>query len=230
MPRNPDAITPDGFWARLSGYLRPRDLIFADQGTSFYGALTTQLPAGAQLIGQPIWASIGYTLPAMLGAQLADRSRRTILVIGDGAAQMTIQELGTFSRLGLKPLVFILNNEGYTIERAIQNPDAPYHDITRWDWARLPAALGAGDDLMTRKVRSDEELDVALAQVTRSDRAAIVEVKMDQMARPAYLVRFLSAMSKGQQNKRPEGFPEYLRSMQHIEVDHDREQAPSSGN
>jgi indolepyruvate decarboxylase len=100
-------------------------------------------------VGQPLWASIGYTLPALLGTCTAT-GRRGVLLIGDGAAQMTVQELGTVIGLGLTAVVVVVDNDGYTVERAIHGPDEAYNDITRWDWTALPALFGGG-----RAVRVD---------------------------------------------------------------------------
>ncbi|MEV5176942.1 thiamine pyrophosphate-dependent enzyme [Streptomyces flaveolus] len=71
---------------------------------------------------------------AVLGAQLADPSRPGLLLIGDGSVQMTVQELGTLARRRLTPMIVLVNNDGYTVERAIHGPRAAYHDIAAWDW------------------------------------------------------------------------------------------------
>jgi indolepyruvate decarboxylase len=187
-------VTPDVFWQRLSRHLRPKDMIFADQGTAFYGAANIALPSGADLIGQATWASIGYTLPATLGAMLANPSRRPVLVLGDGAAQMTIQELGTFIRLGLKPLVIVLNNDGYTVERVINNPTAAYHDVARWRWSNIPSAFGADSEVRVLQARNGSELDRALAVTEVERRLVFLEVKMDPMARPEFMDRFVGSL------------------------------------
>ena len=70
-----------------------------------------------------------------------------MLLIGDGAAQLTVQELGAFSREGLSPVIVVVNNDGYTIERMIHGKTAPYNDIVRWSWADIPTALGVTNTL-----------------------------------------------------------------------------------
>ena len=89
----------------------------------------TGCPRDVTFVGQPLWASIGYTLPALLGACLADRARRGVLLVGDGAAQMTVQELSTVARQGAQATVIVLDNGGYTVERAIHGPEQAYNDI-----------------------------------------------------------------------------------------------------
>lgn len=98
----------------------------ANAGTPFFGMVPHRLPQQVDFFGQPLWASIGYALPAMLGACLARPGRRGVLLIGDGAAQMTVQELSTMIRQGTRALVLVVDNDGYTTERAIHGPDEPY--------------------------------------------------------------------------------------------------------
>ena len=95
-------LSQQALWDRVARFLRPGDIVLADLGTSFFGAATHRLPRDVTFIGQPLWAAIGYTLPALLGACLACPDRRGILLIGDGAAQMTGQELSTILRAGLR--------------------------------------------------------------------------------------------------------------------------------
>src|SRR6202042_2956041 len=141
-PARDEPLSQKGLSDRFCHALTPRHVVLADQGTSSYGMATPRLPRGVTFIGQPLWGSIGYTLPATLGAGLAERDRRPVLLIGDGAAQLTVQELGSFSREGLSPVIVVVNNDGYTIERAIHGETAYYNDIVAWRWADIPTALG----------------------------------------------------------------------------------------
>lgn len=129
-------------WQGVAAFLAPGDVVLAEQGTAYYGMADQRLPSGVTFIGQPLWAAIGYTLPALLGAALAAPTRRPVLLIGDGAAQLTIGELGTLLRHHVPAVVIVVDNAGYTIERVIHGPDAAYNDIAAWDWPRLVEALG----------------------------------------------------------------------------------------
>lgn len=112
-------LTQENFWQTLQQYLKPGDILLVDQGTAAFGAAALSLPDGAEVVVQPLWGSIGYSLPAAFGAQTASPDRRVILIIGDGAAQLTIQEMGSMLRDGQAPVILLLNNDGYTVERAI---------------------------------------------------------------------------------------------------------------
>lgn len=179
-------LTQEVLWDKVAGALTPGNVVLADQGTSFYGMAAHRLPTGVTFVGQPLWASIGYTLPAALGAGLAQPDRRVVLLVGDGAAQLTVQELGSFEREGLAPVVILVNNDGYTIERAIHGQQAYYNDIVRWDWQALPAALGAGKSTVLRAA-TPAQLDTALAQAAQEDTMTVVEVVVDVLDLPELL-------------------------------------------
>jgi TPP-dependent 2-oxoacid decarboxylase len=180
---DPDATDADGdplgqaaLWRETAAFLRAGDVVLADQGTAFYGMAPHRLPAGVTFVGQPLWASIGYTLPALLGACAGAPGRRGVLLIGDGAAQMTVQELGTVLRLALPAVVVVVDNDGYTVERAIHGPDEPYNDIGRWDWTAVPALFGGGDRAEAVRVETVGELRAAFAgAAAHPDRFTLVQ-------------------------------------------------------
>jgi indolepyruvate decarboxylase len=153
-------------WPVIERFLRPGDIVVADQGTAFFGAQAMRLPAGVTFIGQPLWGSIGCTLPAALGAQTAAPQRRTILLIGDGSTLLTAQEIGTMLREGRNPLIVMISNDGYAVERAMHGPAKRYNDIPRWNWPLVPAAMGG-------------EPACALQASTLTELAATLEVAAD---------------------------------------------------
>ncbi len=155
-------LTQRSLWARVQDLLLPGDLLIADQGTAFYGAAGLTLPDGAQLVGQPLWASIGWTLPAALGASLAAPDRRVVLIAGDAAMQQTAAELGTLLGQGLAPIVVVLSNGGYTIDRAIHRASAGYHEIPAWDWTALPGTVAPASSPVALRAETSHELAWAL--------------------------------------------------------------------
>jgi indolepyruvate decarboxylase len=182
-------------WDRLSAALTPGNVVLADQGTSFYGMACHRLPQGVTFIGQPLWGSIGYTLPAALGAGLAHRDRRPVLLIGDGAAQLTVQELGVFSREGLTPVIVVVNNDGYTVERAIHGKTACYNDIVGWQWADVPRALGVTNHLTFRAQTYGELDDAFTAAAENQDRMVFIEVVVPRFDVPDLLAELAQPTS-----------------------------------
>ena len=128
------------------------------------------------------------TLPAALGAGLAERDRRTVLLIGDGAAQLTVQELGAFAREGLAPVVVVVNNDGYTVERAIHGQSAYYNDIVGWRWTDLPRVLGAHKRASRAGDHLNGDLDDAMAAAAAArDRMVLIEAVVPRMDIPPLL-------------------------------------------
>ena len=167
--------------------MRPGDRIVIENGTSMSGLGPVTLPDGAEIYCQALWGSIGWATGATLGVAMADRSRRTVLFTGDGSHQLTALDVGTMGRNKLKPVIFVLNNQGYAIERALEyNPDWEYNDLAQWNYHTLPAALGC-DDWFTAKVTTLGELDRALETASKGDRACYIEVVGGRTDYPAGL-------------------------------------------
>ena len=167
----------DALWEILASQLESSNIVAADQGTSYFGMATHRFPAHSTFIGQPMWGSIGYTLPAILGAGLADPSRRPVLLIGDGSAQLTIQEMGVIIREELPAVIVLVNNDGYTVERAIHGPDQPYNDIASWRWELAPQLFGAEEDqYIYRRAATESEL-LAACQDTMANRDKLVFIE-----------------------------------------------------
>ena len=187
FPGRNEPLSQKLLWDRFCHALTPGNVVLADQGTSFYGMATHRLPRGVTFIGQPLWGSIGYTLPATLGAGLAHRDRRPVLLIGDGAAQLTVQELGVFSREGLSPVIVVVNNDGYTVERMIHGKDEPYNDIVSWSWADIPKALGVTNHLTFRAQTYGELDDAFVAAADHRDRMVLIEAIVPRLDVPDLL-------------------------------------------
>ncbi|QDY42599.1 alpha-keto acid decarboxylase family protein [Candidatus Pantoea soli] len=187
-------ISQQAFWQAMQRFLQPGDIILADQGTAAFGAAALRLPQGAELIVQPLWGSIGYTLPATFGVQTACPERRVILIIGDGSAQLTIQELGSIQRDGLQPLIFLLNNEGYTVERAIHGAEQRYNDIAQWNWTALPQAMSLHSRAQSWRISETAQLEAVLARLSAQRCLSLVEVVMDKQDLPPLLRKVTAAL------------------------------------
>lgn len=190
------SLTQRNFWSTVQEQLRPGDIILADQGTAAFGVAALKLPSDATLLVQPLWGSIGFTLPAAYGAQTAAPGRRVVLIVGDGAAQLTIQEMGSMLRDKQNPLILLLNNEGYTVERAIHGPEQRYNDIALWDWNRLPGAFAPGVPSRCWRVTNTEELEEAMADSVGSDKLTLVEVMLPKMDIPDFLRAVTEALEE----------------------------------
>lgn len=180
-------LTQENFWPTVQHYLAPDDIILVDQGTAAFGAAALSLPSGAEVLVQPLWGSIGYALPAAFGAQTACPDRRVILIIGDGAAQLTIQELGSMLRDGQSPVILLLNNDGYTVERAIHGANQRYNDIAGWNWTQVPQALSHECQAECLRVKQAVQLEEVLARLSRPQRLSLIEVVLPKADLPELL-------------------------------------------
>ncbi|HCH7412824.1 TPA: alpha-keto acid decarboxylase family protein [Salmonella enterica] len=193
-------LTQESFWQTLQQYLKPGDIILVDQGTAAFGAAALSLPDGAEVVVQPLWGSIGYSLPAAFGAQTACPDRRVILIIGDGAAQLTIQEMGSMLRDGQAPVILLLNNDGYTVERAIHGAAQRYNDIASWNWTQIPPALNAAQQAECWRVTQAIQLAEVLERLARPQGLSFIEVMLPKADLPELLrtvTRALEARNGG---------------------------------
>lgn len=184
-----EPLVQDVLWQEVAKFIDANNIVLAEQGSSFFGLSQRRLPAGATFVGQPQWGSIGYTLPATLGAGLADRSKRPFLMIGDGSAQLTIQELGQMVREGVPAVIVLVNNDGYTVERVIHGPEEIYNDIPAWRWDKTLEFFGGTDETtLTLRAETGNELVAALeAGAANPDKLVLIEAVTARMDAPAAL-------------------------------------------
>lgn len=191
-----EAIIQDDLWHIIAEHLQADNVVFADQGTSYFGISDVRLPNGVTCYGQPMWGSIGYTLPASLGASIASAHKRSVLLIGDGSALLTIQEMATIVSEKTHPIIVLINNNGYTVERAIHGENARYNDIPVCDWQLMPQAFGANkDNSLCLRVETAGELKEALkTAVATTDKLVMLEVITDKHDVPAMLAKVSAAL------------------------------------
>ncbi|KMU85222.1 pyruvate decarboxylase [Coccidioides immitis H538.4] len=187
------AITHEWFWPIVGKWLQENDIVITETGTANFGIWETRFPKGVTAVSQVLWGSIGYSLGACQGAALATQEglkRRTILFIGDGSFQMTGQELSTMIRRKLTPIIFVICNEGYTIERYIHGWESSYNDIQEWKFKDLVPAFGAKpENYRTYQIRTKQEvLDLfANKEFAAAEVLQLVELYMPLEDAPAAL-------------------------------------------
>jgi indolepyruvate decarboxylase len=177
-----DTIDASTLYPRWERFLRTDDILIAETGTASMGLGFARMPKGSTFHNQTLWGSIGWATPAAFGASVAAPDSRVVLVTGEGSHQLTVQEISQFGRLGLRPIVFVLNNSGYLIERLLcKDPSIAYNDVAPWNYAELPHAFGC-DDWITARVTTCDELDRALKIAARSTTGVYIEVITDAYA------------------------------------------------
>jgi indolepyruvate decarboxylase len=172
-PRNP--MTVRRLFERIDAMLNDDHIVICDIGDSLFGAADLTIRRKTEFLSPAYYTSMGFAVPAALGAHINKRKLRPIVFVGDGAFQMTGQELSTIVRNKLNPIVIVLNNKGYSTERFID--DGPYNDILNWHYHRMPEVLGAG---WGTEARTEGEFDAALAHANANTaNFSIINVHLD---------------------------------------------------
>lgn len=176
----PEALlTTRQLFARVQRMLDAQTCVVAETGDSWFNCVQLELPSGCGFEIQMQYGSIGWSVGATLGYCLGQPERRVISLVGDGSFQLTAQELSTMIRYQLRPIIFLINNGGYTIEVEIH--DGPYNTIKNWNYAELIRVFNAADgNGWAARVATEGELDAAIASGLRHDGPVLIEVEIDR--------------------------------------------------
>jgi indolepyruvate decarboxylase len=176
----------------LNSYLGEKTVVIADPGDAMLGALDMVIQMETEFLCPAYYCSLGFAVPASLGVQAARPDLRPLVLVGDGAFQMTGMELSTIARFGQNPIVVVFNNEGYGTERPMI--DGTFNDIHPWSHSRIPGVLnrGVGFDINT-----EDELQQALATAVKDTKNFyILDVHLHKADRSEVHKRLTSALSK----------------------------------
>ncbi|MCA9103743.1 MAG: pyruvate decarboxylase [Planctomycetales bacterium] len=179
-PNSPDGpITTQQLFAAVQKMLDGTSCVVAETGDSWFNGMQLHLPAGAAFEIQMQYGSIGWSVGATLGYCLGAPARRVVALIGDGSFQLTAQEVSTMIRYGVRPIIFLINNGGYTIEVEIH--DGPYNTIKNWKYAQLMEVFSAEDGQgWGCSVTTRAELDEAVKTALGHHGPALIEVAIDR--------------------------------------------------
>jgi indolepyruvate decarboxylase len=177
-PGRPGPVTPtdaplgvESLFRQVNAFLEEDDVVIADPGDALFGAADLHIEHGVRFLGPAYYCSLGFAVPAVLGVASALPGLRPIVLVGDGAFQMSGMELGTIARCRMNPIIVVLDNGGYGTERPML--DGAFNDIHPWAYWRLPEVLGAGLGI---KVATEKELAEALARA-RANRGAFTLIQ-----------------------------------------------------
>ena len=185
-------MTTRRLFASLNQMLDDDMVVVADVGDSLFGAADLTIHRHTEFLSPAYYTSMGFAIPAAVGVQVANRKLRPIVLVGDGAFQMTCLELSTAIRHDFNPIVLVLNNKGYTTERFLQ--EGPFNDILNWNYHRLPDLLGGGWGF---EVHTEGDLDQALkAALANKDRFSLLNIHLSPTDISPALSRLAKRMSK----------------------------------
>lgn len=185
-------VTVKRLFECLNSFLDEHKLVVADVGDSLFGAADLFIRQRTEFISPAYYTSMGFAVPAAVGAQIAKPELRPLVLVGDGAFQMTGMELATAARYGLNPIVVVLNNYGYGTERPMK--DGPFNDLWPWQFHRVPEVLGTGRGFV---VETEQQLDEALrAAEQHTSCFCLLEIRLDPSDRSPALQRLAGRMAE----------------------------------
>ena len=184
-------VTVQRFFQLLNSFITGDTVVVADVGDALFGAADLFIHHRTEFLGPAYYASMGFAVPAAIGAAIANPKLRPLVLVGDGAFQMTGMELSTAVRFGVKPVVIVLNNSGYGTERHMQ--DGPYNDVLCWNYSRIPDVLGAGRGFL---VETEDQLKAALRAAWKNKESfSLIDLRLDPLDRSPALKRLATRLA-----------------------------------
>ena len=190
VPEQP--LTVRRLFQHLNQFLREDMTIIPDIGDSLWGAVDLRLPAHTDFISPAYYTSMGFAIPAAIGAQTAKPQSRPLAIVGDGAFQMTGTELSTTLQYGLNPIVLLLNNSGYGTIRPLA--EGPFNDIENWNYTQVTELFGAGRAFV---VQTEGEFDTAMkVALDETQHFILIEAKVDKLDMSPALTRLAEQVAE----------------------------------
>ena len=194
-------LSTDYIFPRLQDFLKGEDIIFAETGTIPQGIAPMKFPENSEIHSQLLWCSTGWATPASFGAAIANPKARVILITGDGAHQISAMEIGSMCKYGVKPVIIVLNNGGYSTERLISaNDEMKFNDVMSLDYAKFARSFKG--DIWSTKVETDDDFDKALRVTQIMDKICYIEAVIDKSDSPKIAKEFF-ARKNTQKNVKP---------------------------
>lgn len=199
VPEPSCTLTANRLYECLNVFLDDEMILLAEPGDAFCAAPEFQIEEAENFIVQSYYTSIGYCTPAALGVALAHPGKRPVVLTGDGAFQMTAQEVSTLIRERCPVLIFVINNDGYLIERRLHQ-DGKYNDIQMWQYAKLPEVFHGESFAIGIRVTTEEELARAMEIAAREkNKLVLIEAYLPNRDCSAGLERLGNAFRQAQQ-------------------------------
>jgi indolepyruvate decarboxylase len=168
-----DPLTMQEVIRILSLHIDENSCVVSDVGDAIFGAVGIRTSKRAEFIAPAYYLSMGFAVPAGIGVAKADPGLRPFVLVGDGAFQMTGTEVSTAARLGLNPIILILNNDGYGTMRKIR--DGEFNVISQWNYGKICELVGGGESTVAK---TKGELDGAIRHAVGSRTLQVIDVRL----------------------------------------------------
>jgi len=187
-----DKMTVEALFRQINAFVEDDMIVIADPGDALFGASDLFIKDGAHFLAPAYYCSLGFAVPAALGVKAAAPKLRPLVLVGDGAFQMTGMEIATAARYGMNPIIIVLDNDGYGTERAML--DGAFNDVLRWEYTEIPRVIGSG---LGVKVTTEREMEAALAKARANNFSwSIIQVMLDRDDHSPALKRLTTKLSE----------------------------------
>jgi indolepyruvate decarboxylase len=187
-----EKITVNSLFTILNHFITAENIVIADVGDALFGGLDLFIHKGTEFISPAFYLSMGFAIPASLGAQLSNPTIRPIVLVGDGAFQMTGMELSTIAKENLNPIIILLNNDGYRTERSLL--DGPFNNLYCWKYSKITDIIGKGNSYI---VETEKQLETALSNANKYPKEySLIEVRLDRWDSSDALARLTNTFGK----------------------------------
>ena len=190
-------IKVDDILPLIETVLDEDDIFTMETGLFSLSGSFLNLKKNVEYLSQTLWGSIGWATPALFGAMMADNKKCHIMFTGEGAHQLTIQEMANFFEYNLKPVIFVLNNNGYTVERVLsKDPDDKFNNITNWNYPKLIEGFSNNKDYFIKTVSTLEDFIETIDEIKKlkGKKLCYVEIMTDKKDYGSLCGRFISNM------------------------------------
>ncbi len=187
-----DKMTVEALFRQINAFVEDDMIVIADPGDALFGASDLFIKDGAHFLAPAYYCSLGFAVPAALGVKAAAPKLRPLVLVGDGAFQMTGMEIATAARYGMNPIIIVLDNDGYGTERAML--DGAFNDVLRWEYAEITRVIGSG---LGVKVTTEREMEAALVKARANNSSwSIIQVMLDRDDHSPALKRLSTKLSE----------------------------------
>ncbi len=192
-------LTVAALFRQINAFLDENMVVIADPGDALFGAADLYIHDGTRFLAPAYYCSLGFAVPAAIGVAAANPAFRPLVLVGDGAFQMTGIELSAVARYGMNPIVIVLDNDGYGTERPML--DGAFNDVHRWNFSRIPEMLGAGLGI---KTATEIEMAAALERARANTQSyTIIQAMLDRNDHSPALLRLTARLAERVTKKSP---------------------------
>ena len=185
-------ITVKYVFEYLNSCLTDNMIVLADVGDALFAGADLIIRGNTRFLSPAYYASLGFAVPASIGAQLADRTLRPLVIVGDGAFQMTGMELSTALRYDLNPVVVVLNNGIYLTEQLMLNGD--FNDLQPWNYSSIPEVIGGGQGF---HVETEDQFNYAISDaLSHRNMYSVIDVRLERNDKSPALARLTTNVAK----------------------------------